>query len=49
MARGAMHAAWGRAKTAREVAEAGVAAGCEFDRNSAAPVEVYTIKLRGAQ
>ncbi|MFO1244185.1 MAG: MFS transporter [Ramlibacter sp.] len=46
---GAMHAAWGRAKTAREVAEAGVAAGCEFDRNSAAPVEVYTIKLRGAQ
>ncbi len=46
---GAMHAAWSRAKTAREVAEAGVAAGCEFDRNSAAPVEVYTIKLRGAQ
>jgi ATP-dependent HslUV protease subunit HslV len=46
---GAMHAAWGRAKTAREVAEAGVAAGCEFDRNSAAPAEVYTIKLRGAQ
>ena len=46
---GAMHAAWGRAKTAREVAEAGVAAGCGFDRNSAAPVEVYTIKLRGAQ
>ena len=46
---GAMHAAWSRAKTAREVAEAGVAAGCEFDRNSAAPAEVYTIKLRGAQ
>ena len=46
---GAMHAMWNRARTAREVAEAGVAAGCEFDRNSAAPVEVYTIKLRGAQ
>ncbi len=46
---GAMHAMWNRARTAREVAEAGVAAGCEFDRNSAAPVEVYTIKLRGAK
>ncbi len=46
---GAMHAAWSRAKTAREVDEAGVVAGCEFDRNSAVPVEVYTIKLRGAQ
>ena len=35
---GAMHAIYGKAKTAREMAEAGIAAGCEFDRNSAAPV-----------
>ncbi len=46
---GAMHAVWNKAKTAREVAEAGIAAGCEFDRNSAGPVELYTIKLRGAK
>lgn len=32
---GAMHACWDKAKTAREVAVAGVQAGCEFDKNSA--------------
>jgi ATP-dependent HslUV protease subunit HslV len=46
---GAMHAVYARAKTAREIAEAGLAAGCEFDRNSAAPAEVHTIKLKGAK
>lgn len=46
---GAMHAAYGRAKTAREVAEAGLAAGCEFDRNSAGPVDIFTIKLKGTK
>ena len=45
---GAMHATWGRAKTAREVAVAGVQAGCEFDKNSAGPVDLFTIKLRKA-
>jgi ATP-dependent HslUV protease, peptidase subunit HslV len=45
---GAMHATWGKAKTAREVALAGIQAGCEFDKNSAAPVEVFTIKLKDA-
>ncbi len=43
---GAMHAAWPTAETAREVAMAGVLAGCEFDKNSAGPVEVFTIKLK---
>jgi ATP-dependent protease HslVU (ClpYQ) peptidase subunit len=32
---GAMHAVWDKARSAREVALAGVHAGCEFDRNSA--------------
>ena len=36
-----------RAKTAREVAELGVKAGCEFDKNSAGPVKVHTLKLKG--
>ena len=43
---GAMHAVWAKAKTAREVAEAGVAAGCEFDTSSAGPVRVHTFKLK---
>ena len=43
---GAMHAMWASTETAREVALAGVHAGCEFDKNSAGPVEVFTIKLK---
>jgi ATP-dependent protease HslVU (ClpYQ) peptidase subunit len=43
---GAMHAAWGTAKSAREVAVAGIQAGCEFDKSSAGPVEVFTLKLK---
>ncbi len=43
---GAMHAVYGQAKTARDVAMAGLAAGCEFDKNSAGPTDLYTIKLR---
>ena len=43
---GAMHAAYGRAKSAKEVAEAGIAAGCEFDRNSAGPWDVFTVKTK---
>lgn len=42
---GAMFTAFDRAKTAREVAEIGVRAGCEFDKNSDGPVNVQTIKL----
>jgi ATP-dependent protease HslVU (ClpYQ) peptidase subunit len=43
---GGMHAVWNQAKTAREVAQAGVAAGCEFDTSSAGPVRVQTFKLK---
>jgi len=43
---GAMHATWGKAKTAREVALAGVHAGCEFDKNSGGSVELFTVKLK---
>jgi ATP-dependent HslUV protease subunit HslV len=44
---GAMYTAFDRAKTARELAEIGVKAGCEFDKNSDGPVKVQTIKLKG--
>lgn len=43
---GAMYAGYGRAKNAAEVARMGVAAGIEFDKSSAAPYEVHTIKLK---
>jgi ATP-dependent protease HslVU (ClpYQ) peptidase subunit len=43
---GAMHAVWGTARTARDVVLAGVNAGCEFDKNSAGPVDVFTLKLK---
>jgi len=46
---GAMHSIWDTAKSAREVAEAGIAAGCEFDRNSALPADVFTMKMTKAQ
>jgi ATP-dependent protease HslVU (ClpYQ) peptidase subunit len=46
---GAMHAAYDKARSARDVAEAGVAAACEFDRNSAGPVDVLTLKLKVSQ
>jgi ATP-dependent HslUV protease, peptidase subunit HslV len=46
---GAMHASYAKAKTAREVAEAGIAAGCEFDRNSELPCDIFTIKTKEAK
>lgn len=46
---GAMHAAWDKSKTAREVAMAGMEAGCEFDKNSAGPAEVFTLKLKASK
>jgi ATP-dependent HslUV protease subunit HslV len=45
---GAMYACWDKSKTAREVALMGVNAGCEFDKNSAPPVELYTLKLKAS-
>ena len=46
---GAMHACWDKAKTAREVALAGMSAGCEFDKNSGGPIEVFTLKLKASK
>lgn len=46
---GAMHACWDSAKTAREVALAGMNAGCEFDKNSGGPVELFTLKLKASK
>ncbi len=46
---GAMHAIYAKTKTAREVAEIGVLAGCEFDRNSGGPVDMFTMKLKGSK
>ena len=46
---GAMHACWNKAKTAREVAVTGLSAGCEFDKNSAGPIELFTIKLKASE
>ena len=43
---GAMYSAYDRLKSAADVARLGVDAGCEFDKNSAAPVRLHTIKLR---
>ena len=43
---GAMYAGFDKAKLARELAELGVRAGCEFDKNSSGPVHVHTIKLK---
>jgi len=44
---GAMYASWDRAKTARELAEIGVRAGCEFDKNSSGPIVAHSMKLKG--
>src|SRR5881227_2130728 len=46
---GAMHAAWDKSKTAREVAMAGLNAGCEFDRNSDLPCDIFTVKAKEAK
>jgi len=43
---GAMYAAYDKAKSARELAELGVRAGCEFDKNSSGPINAHTIKLK---
>ena len=46
---GAMHAVYASAKTAREVAQAGVLAGCEFDTSSAGPVRMHSFRLKTTQ
>ena len=44
---GAMYAGYNKLKSARDIASLGIAAGCEFDKNSAAPVRLHTIKMKG--
>lgn len=43
---GAMYAGFDRLKTAREIAELGIRAGSEFDKNSSGPIRAHTIKLK---
>lgn len=43
---GAMHATYNKAKTAREIAQAGIQAGCEFDKNSGGAMDLYSIKMK---
>jgi ATP-dependent HslUV protease, peptidase subunit HslV len=42
---GAMHAIYDQNKTAREIADIGVRAGCMFDTGSGLPVNIVTMKL----
>lgn len=42
---GAMHAVFEKAKSARDVARAGVMAGAEFDTSSELPMTIQTVKL----
>ncbi|MEO7337828.1 MAG: MFS transporter [Caldimonas sp.] len=43
---GAMYASYGKAKSALELAELGVRAGCEFDKNSGGPINGHSLKLK---
>jgi ATP-dependent HslUV protease subunit HslV len=45
---GAMYAAWDGPAGAGQIAELGVQAGCEFDKNSAGPVRGSTMQLQPA-
>jgi ATP-dependent HslUV protease, peptidase subunit HslV len=43
---GAMNAVYAKERSAEAVVRAGLAAGCEFDKNSAGPFEIYSVKLK---
>jgi ATP-dependent protease HslVU (ClpYQ) peptidase subunit len=43
---GAMYAGFDKLKTSREIAELGIRAGSEFDKNSSGPIRAHTIKLK---
>jgi ATP-dependent HslUV protease, peptidase subunit HslV len=43
---GAIYAAYDKTRSARDLAELGVRAGCEFDKNSSGPIRSHTIKLK---
>ncbi len=42
---GAMHAVYAKAKTAEDVAQIGIEAGCEFDKSSGGPINIVTMKM----
>jgi ATP-dependent HslUV protease, peptidase subunit HslV len=42
---GALHHAYPRYESAEEIARAGVEAGIAFDKNSAAPITIYTVTV----
>jgi ATP-dependent protease HslVU (ClpYQ) peptidase subunit len=46
---GGMYSAFERAKTAEEVVRAGLDAGCEFDKNSAGPYEIHSLRIDPAR
>jgi ATP-dependent HslUV protease subunit HslV len=43
---GALYGRYASAKSAKELAELGVQAGCEFDKSSSGPIDVFTLKLK---
>lgn len=43
---GAMHAVYDSPGSARRIAEVGVAAGIEFDKNSAGPMQIHSIAMQ---
>jgi ATP-dependent HslUV protease, peptidase subunit HslV len=43
---GAMHAVYDKLDSARRIAEVGVMAGIEFDKNSAGPLQIYSIAMK---
>ena len=46
---GAMQASWDGKRSAREIVDIGVKAGCEFDKSSGLPVKLHTAKLSAAK
>ena len=45
---GAMHSCYDRLRSARAIAQVGVRAGIEFDKNSSGPIRVFTVPLGAA-
>jgi len=46
---GAMQALYSRLRTAEEIASAGIEAGALFDKNSALPMTLYSVKYQGGR
>jgi ATP-dependent protease HslVU (ClpYQ) peptidase subunit len=44
---GAMHALYGRLRTATAIAKAGIEGGATFDKNSGLPMTLYSLPLKG--